>query len=171
MKASLIAHSSGLVYTPTNEHFGIVPLEAMALGKPVIADNTGGPRESIIPGETGYLCDTWEEYGSAMIELFEGGDLGEKMGKKGSQRVEEVFSFDSFSKQVNNDIVNLKKSIQLQVYLPFVVILIVLFVLFHYHVCLSNNIPHKSTILSLSTSLYQLHSSYLPPKQQQPSPS
>ncbi|TIA90544.1 hypothetical protein E3P99_01533 [Wallemia hederae] len=44
-----------LLYTPTNEHFGIVPIEAMACGKIVMATNTGGPVESIKDGETGYL--------------------------------------------------------------------------------------------------------------------
>jgi len=36
-----------LIYTPTNEHFGIVPLEAMYMEKPVIACNSGGPTETI----------------------------------------------------------------------------------------------------------------------------
>ena len=39
-----------------NEHFGIVPLEAMLAGRPVLACNSGGPVESIIHGVTGYLC-------------------------------------------------------------------------------------------------------------------
>ena len=128
MKASLIAHSLGLVYTPTNEHFGIVPLEAMALSKPVIADNTGGPRESILPGETGYLCDNWEAYGSAMIELIEKKDLVEKMGQKGSKRVEEVFSFATFAKQLNEEVMSTQKTLQLQLYFP--VILVILFLYF-----------------------------------------
>ncbi|KAH6904889.1 alpha-1,3-mannosyltransferase ALG2, partial [Coprinopsis sp. MPI-PUGE-AT-0042] len=36
-----------LLYTPENEHFGIVPIEAMACGVPVLACNSGGPLESI----------------------------------------------------------------------------------------------------------------------------
>ena len=127
MKASLIAHAMALVYTPTNEHFGIVPLEAMALGKPVIADNTGGPRESIIPGETGYLCDNWESYGDAMIDLIEKPQQGEKYGQKGMKRVEEVFSFTTFAKQLNEEINTMKKTFQLQSYLPCLIFLILLY--------------------------------------------
>jgi alpha-1,3/alpha-1,6-mannosyltransferase len=44
-----------LLYTPANEHFGIVPIEAMHLGCVVIACNSGGPLESIEDGETGFL--------------------------------------------------------------------------------------------------------------------
>ncbi|AFR95203.1 alpha-1,3/alpha-1,6-mannosyltransferase [Cryptococcus neoformans C23] len=37
-----------LLYTPTNEHFGIVPIEAGACGLPVLACDTGGPVETIV---------------------------------------------------------------------------------------------------------------------------
>jgi len=40
-----------------NEPFGLIPLEAMACGVPVIAVNEGGYKESIIDGKTGYLVE------------------------------------------------------------------------------------------------------------------
>lgn len=51
----LLQRTDVLLYTPANEHFGIVPVEAMWLGCAVIACNSGGPLESIADGETGYL--------------------------------------------------------------------------------------------------------------------
>ncbi|RMX87450.1 hypothetical protein D0869_02352, partial [Hortaea werneckii] len=55
LKTSLLHTSSLLIYTPTNEHFGIVPIEAMLARLPVLATNTGGPLETIYDGRTGWL--------------------------------------------------------------------------------------------------------------------
>jgi alpha-1,3/alpha-1,6-mannosyltransferase len=60
-RAALLTASStlALLYTPANEHFGIVPIEAMSSGLPVLACNSGGPTESIIDepptARTGWL--------------------------------------------------------------------------------------------------------------------
>lgn len=56
LKAMLLKSARLLVYTPSNEHFGIVPLEAMLAGLPVLAANTGGPLETVKEGVTGWLC-------------------------------------------------------------------------------------------------------------------
>lgn len=54
---TLLSQSRLLLYTPINEHFGIVPVEAMHAGLPVLASNTGGPLETIVEGETGWHRD------------------------------------------------------------------------------------------------------------------
>lgn len=43
----LLRNAECVLYTPENEHFGIVPVEAMYSEVPIIADNSGGPRESV----------------------------------------------------------------------------------------------------------------------------
>src|SRR3989344_485737 len=53
----LYANCKGFITTSMNEDFGVTPIEAMASGKPVIAPNEGGYKETIIDGKTGILID------------------------------------------------------------------------------------------------------------------
>eukprot|EP00769_Ergobibamus_cyprinoides_P000584 gnl/Ergobibamus_cyprinoides/1591.p2 GENE.gnl/Ergobibamus_cyprinoides/1591~~gnl/Ergobibamus_cyprinoides/1591.p2 ORF type:complete len:168 (+),score=18.47 gnl/Ergobibamus_cyprinoides/1591:524-1027(+) len=46
-----------VLYTPSREHFGIVPVEAMCAGAPVVASQSGGPAESVVDGVTGFLVE------------------------------------------------------------------------------------------------------------------
>jgi glycosyltransferase involved in cell wall biosynthesis len=48
---------AGVVLFPGEEDFGIVPLEAQACGRPVVALGRGGALETVIPGQTGLLVD------------------------------------------------------------------------------------------------------------------
>ena len=54
-KTFLLQRSDVNLYTPVGEHFGIVPLEAMACGTPSVGMASGGPLETIIDNKTGLL--------------------------------------------------------------------------------------------------------------------
>ena len=104
-KHSLLLKSTCLLYTPDNEHFGIVPIEAMHARCPVIAVNNGGPRETIVDGVTGFLRPAAaSDFASAMRKFIDndGLELRRKLGDAGNQRVQQCFSFDSFTVKLDH---------------------------------------------------------------------
>lgn len=101
-KVSLLHNCTALIYTPSNEHFGIVPLEAMYYSKPVIAVNSGGPTETIVHDVTGFLCEPdSQSFAAAMSELVINPELCERLGKSGRKRFETKFSFEAFTNQLD----------------------------------------------------------------------
>src|SRR5439155_1765393 len=70
-----------LVFPSLNEDWGIVPLEAMAHGKPVLAVNSGGPTESVVDGETGFLLEpSAAAFATKMTWLVEHSEEARRMG-------------------------------------------------------------------------------------------
>jgi glycosyltransferase involved in cell wall biosynthesis len=57
--ATLYARACALI-VPNVEEFGIAAVEAQAAGRPVVAANAGGARETILNGETGVLVEPGE---------------------------------------------------------------------------------------------------------------
>ncbi len=51
----LYSHARVFCCPSVYEPFGIINLEAMACGAPVVASSTGGIKEVVVDGETGYL--------------------------------------------------------------------------------------------------------------------
>jgi glycosyltransferase involved in cell wall biosynthesis len=80
------------------EGFGIVFLEAMASGKPVIAGDHGGAPEIVRDGVTGFSVDPddLETLTARLVQLLQDEPLRMKMGAAGRRRVEETFSFTRF---------------------------------------------------------------------------
>lgn len=52
-KFKLYRECDSVLYTPPNEHFGIVPIEALEQRRPVIVIDSGGPSETVIEDKTG----------------------------------------------------------------------------------------------------------------------
>lgn len=104
-KLILLRSCDAVVYTPENEHFGIVPLEAMAMSKPVIASRSGGPLETIVDtgtSATGLLCDhNSESFAVAMLSLCQNKEQSQEMGSNGFERVKSHFSKGSFEEQID----------------------------------------------------------------------
>lgn len=97
----LLQTSLALLYTPENEHFGIVPVEAMACGLPVLAVNSGGPTETVIDGVTGFLrppvANIWAE---CLIQITKKDEnVKAKMGEAGRERAKS-FGIDVLGQQL-----------------------------------------------------------------------
>ena len=99
-KVSILMNCDILIYTPPNEHFGIVPLEAMYASKPVIAHNSGGPKESVIDNVTGYLVEK-SNFSKQLANLIKNKPLRIQFGEAGKKCFQEKFSFQAFSDSLN----------------------------------------------------------------------
>ncbi|RCV08839.1 hypothetical protein SEVIR_1G365800v4 [Setaria viridis] len=103
----LLSNCLCVLYTPKDEHFGIVPLEAMAAHKPVIACNSGGPVETVVNEVTGFLCDpSPAEFSKAMLKLVNDPDLALRMGKQARDHVVQKFSTKTFGDLLNSYALN-----------------------------------------------------------------
>ena len=85
-----------VVYPAAFERFGLVPLEAMACGKPVVACIPGGPAETIIHNRTGILVEHNDVEGmvNALDSLLSDPDKVIRMGKYAREHVENNFSWN-----------------------------------------------------------------------------
>lgn len=96
-----LARSRCVLYTPSDEHFGYVPIEAMAAGRPVVAVDRGGPRETVVHDVTGFLCaPSAEAFASAIARLVTEPGTAERMGRAGREHVRANFSRPAFAQRL-----------------------------------------------------------------------
>lgn len=79
------------------EAFGRTTIEAMAMGKPVIATAHGGSIETVIHGENGWLVmpSNTQEMGKKIAVALQNRETLGKMGRNGIKRVHQYFSTES----------------------------------------------------------------------------
>ncbi|MEJ2600505.1 MAG: glycosyltransferase family 4 protein [Anaerolineales bacterium] len=83
------------VYTPVLEPFGLVPLEAMACGLPVIGVREGGVQESIVHDQTGLLVDRDpHQFARAIQHLFSNPGLISDFSRNGREYVLKYWTWD-----------------------------------------------------------------------------
>ncbi len=111
----LYSHASVFACPSIYEPFGIVNLEAMACGTPVVASAIGGIPEVVVPEETGLLVPLEpvaennseprdpqkfsKDLAQAINHLFQSPEKREALGRKSRQRVEQHFTWQSVARQ------------------------------------------------------------------------
>ncbi|PWB74910.1 MAG: glycosyl transferase, partial [Anaerolineales bacterium] len=83
------------VYAPVMEPFGLVPLEAMACGTPVVGVREGGVQESILHELTGLLVEREaQQFGAAIQHLLANPELAETYGQNGREHLLKNWTWD-----------------------------------------------------------------------------
>jgi glycosyltransferase involved in cell wall biosynthesis len=84
------------------ESFGLVLIEAAALGKPAIATRTEGPSEIIVDGVTGFLVtpDDESELAQKLIDIFHSDVDRRRMGQAAADRAQKMFSAAEYAGKI-----------------------------------------------------------------------
>jgi len=94
------------IFVLTSEKEGLprVILEAMLMGKPVVALNVTGPAELVVDGETGFLVPVRhpEVFADCVLRLIENHELRKQMEEKGRKRIIEKFSIGKYVMGIEN---------------------------------------------------------------------
>ncbi|HRE56133.1 MAG TPA: glycosyltransferase, partial [Candidatus Competibacter sp.] len=112
---ALYSHAAIFCCPSVYEPFGIINLEAMACGTPVVGSAVGGINEVVVHGETGFLVDPHlssepphdpiapakfeQGLAEAINRLAADEDLRERMSQAGRERVERYYSWRSIAQQ------------------------------------------------------------------------
>lgn len=86
-----------------DEAFGLVVVEAMQHGIPVVTTNEGGIPDIVQDGKTGYICErkNVEQLANKIEKLLNDPPLRQKLGKAGQQRYEEYFTLECFERRIS----------------------------------------------------------------------
>jgi len=97
----LYSHAAVFVCPSIYEPFGLINLEAMACGTPVVASRVGGIPEVVVDGETGWLVPPGDPatLAATLREALSDRARARRMGEAGRRRVEAHFSWDRIAER------------------------------------------------------------------------
>ncbi|MDH5427715.1 MAG: glycosyltransferase family 4 protein [Nitrospirota bacterium] len=97
-----LAQFDVFVLSSVVEGLGIVLLEAMALGKPIVASRVGGIPEVVEHGKTGLLVNPADvgDLCRGLFTVLQDPEMGLQMGKNAKKRVAEYFSVERMMEQL-----------------------------------------------------------------------
>ncbi|MFJ8787620.1 glycosyltransferase [Streptomyces sp. NPDC102462] len=101
----LISSADLVLSLPRYEPFGIVPVEAMACGTPVVATAVGGQLDTVVDGRTGVLVPPGSAYhaiGTTVRGLLDDRDLLAEYGARGRRRVLDHYTWDRVADAVTH---------------------------------------------------------------------
>lgn len=92
------------VNSSLNEGFPNAVLEAMTMGKPVVATNSGGTPEAVIDGKTGFLVDSCDSsaLAEAINKLLKDNNLCTSMGIVGKERIKDTFKIEKMITEIES---------------------------------------------------------------------
>jgi glycosyltransferase involved in cell wall biosynthesis len=94
-----LSNCSVFVLPSVAEAFGVVVIEAMASGKPVLVRNIVGPKDIISHGHNGFLFDTVFELTEYLTLILANEKMRKQMGKNARKTVEEKYTFSIAAKE------------------------------------------------------------------------
>lgn len=94
-----LSRCSIFVLPSSAEAFGVVIIEAMASGKPVIARNIIGPKDIINHGYNGFLFNDTKELAEYLKLLLSDEELRKKLGENARDTIEEKYTFSKVAKE------------------------------------------------------------------------
>ncbi|GEM_PF-842336 len=89
-----------------SEPFGLIPLEAAACGVPVVALNSGGYRETVIEGKTGFLVEGTPNLKQKIRLLLSDKKLRMKIGKAARHEAISNWTWDKATKRIEQVLLN-----------------------------------------------------------------
>ena len=92
--AARYANAIALLFAARLEPFGLVCVEAMACGCPVLTVEEGGPRETVVDGVTGFVLPRDpDSFAQRLLQLIQDVELRDRLGANGARHVREQFTW------------------------------------------------------------------------------